>query len=201
MRPSRGIHGISETRSLRACVFGMALLACVAAGCSTSKTFTREVNDYERQQVRTLPFDYDTVWKSTIYFLRGSDYRLHTNDQKNGMIMTWWRSRIMNESGAIPQNREYQRGVKVEDRSDGDLNEKAQFMVRNRLEIRMMRDTDSTTTVIVWNIMRVAPTDYMAGENTPEFSSTQIISYVEFDTHEEYKVLDEIAGEAARRKH
>ena len=177
------------------------LALMILTNCSSPRFFSSSPGEYERQQVHTYPFNFDIAWKSARDAV--SNYRLHTKDPVNGILLTWWRSTIVKEVGALSENRNFMHGVKIEDRSDGGTRERGEFEVKNRLEIRVIRDSDSTTTVTVKNIFKITPYDLTPKEHTTDPFANKVFSPTEFDTREEYRILnriEEIAAKKAEKK-
>jgi len=174
------------------------LALAILANCSSPKLFTRARGEIERQQVDTYPYDFDTVWKSTSKALSG--YRFHTLDRRNGVILTWWKSAVLREVGAIPVNDDYMHGVKIEDRSDSGTREGSEFEVQNRVEVRVIPDSANTTTVIVKNVFKVTTYNLYAKEYTTDRFANKVFSPAEFDTREEYRILRRIREIAGQKK-
>ena len=174
------------------------LIILILTNCSSSRMFSNSAGEYERQQVHTYPFDSDTVWKSALEAV--ADYRLHTKDRENGVLLTWWKSTIMNEVGALSERNNFIHGVKIEDRTDGGPQKGSEFELQNRLEIRMTRNSNSTTTVTVKNIFKVTPYDLTPNDNTNDRFANKVFSHVEFDPREEYRILNRIEEIALKAK-
>ncbi len=179
-------------------IAGLLLSPLFAGSCSQPRMFTREPGEFEGRQAETVPYGYDEVWASLLTVV--SDYRIHTKDPVRGVLNTWWRSKVVKETGDLAYGDKYSRGVKIEDRSDGASNERNDFELRNRLMVQVIRDTDSTTTLIVTNIFKAAPHNYSGQERERGGYAGKAFDMSVFDTREQYLVIKRIAERAEARK-
>jgi hypothetical protein len=174
------------------------LVSLFAGSCSQPRLFTREAGEFEGRQAETVPYGYNDVWASLLTVV--SDYRIHTKDPERGVLNTWWRTKVVKETGELAFGDRYNRGVKIEDRSDGASNERNDFEIRNRLMVQVIRDTDSTTTIIVTNIFKAGPHNYSGQERESGGYAGKAFDMSVFDTREQYTVIKRIAEVAGERK-
>lgn len=188
-------------RFFRAYVFSFlataALTLLFTTSCSQPRLFTREPGEFEGRQAETIPYGYDDVWASLLSVV--SDYRIHTKDVERGVLYTWWRTKVVKETGDLAFASKYNRGVKIEDRSDGASYERNDFEIRNRLMVQVIRDTDTSTTVVVTNIFKAGPHNYSGQEKESGSYAGKAFDMSVFDTREQDKVIKLITETAAKR--
>ncbi len=190
--------GRTYTRTPLYYLLTLLVFASIFAGsCSQPRMFTREPGEFEGRQAETIPYGYEDVWAGLLNVV--SDYRIHTKDYERGVLNTWWRTRVVKETGDLAYGDKYNRGVKIEDRSDGASYERNDFEIRNRLMVQIIRDTDTATTVIVTNIFKAGVHNYSGQEKESSEYGGKAFDMSVFDTREQDAVIKRIAEAAAKR--
>jgi len=194
----KGLHktsGIQTSEGLVVKTILSIILFVMLFACSSAPPrFNKQPGEQERGMVRTFPHRYDAVWKGVEDVT--SEYRIHTKNREQGILFTRWKMTVVRNMGRLSEDRNFSHGIKIREYSDSvDPHEQGQFEVHNRLQIRVIPEGDSTT-VAVTNYFWVNTHDYDPDRTVP--FGNKAFSTWEFDTREEFKVLDRIGEIAAR---
>jgi hypothetical protein len=183
----------SLTRFVLAVFF---LCAAVIFSCSPPPPlFGKSPGEQEKTLVRTVPYSYDAVWRGVVAVV--DSYRVYTLDRKQGLAVTWWNKTVVRQIANLTESRNLSHGVKIKEHSDSaPRNQGAEFEVQKRLRINATAISDTSTAVGVAFYFKVTP--YSLYAKAGDEFGYKSFSIQDFDTREEFRVLDRIEQVAAK---
>ncbi len=181
---------------MKAAVILVMLGGILALACAPPPPkFGKSPGEQEKTLVRTIPQPYDAVWRGVQAVV--DSYRVHTMDRDNGLVLTWWNQSVVKQNVRFSEGRNFSHGIKIQEHSDiGPPSEGADFEIQKRLRINAIPVSDSSTTVTVAYYFKVTPFNLYRKHG--ERFGNKSFSIWEFDTREEFRIMDKIEKVAAK---
>ena len=162
------------------------LLSCAAQ----PPRFKTSQDEVQHREVRGFPAGSAQVWSTVLEVL--GEYKIFKKDPAQGLILTNWRERLKKSNGSIGGTMLH--GVKIEESgSFKERREAREFVIKNRLHIVVEGNSDSAT-VSVTNYYTARPKDYFGRDGDNVDYGNKAYSVSDFDTREQFVILNRIAG-------
>lgn len=180
----------------------MAVLPLIAAfaalfSCAAQPPrFHTSQDEMQQRETRGYRASNTLVWQAVLEVV--NDYKIFKKDPSQGLILTDWREKLTKDSGIIGGT--WIHGVKVEDRADTqDKRDMREFVIKNRLHIIVTGNADSTT-VSVTNYFTARPKDFSGRAGNDVDYGNKSYSVSDFDTREQFVVLNRIGEEIEKAR-
>lgn len=173
------------------------LSAVLLASCGPPPPkFGKAPDEQEKTLVRTIPYSYDAVWHGIIAV--ADSYHVHTLNREEGLVLTWWTKFVVQQTARFSEGRNFSHGIKIREHSDVPPSNGGEFEIQRRLRINVIADSESTTTINLALFYKVTPFEVYKDRGTR--IGYKAYSIWEFDTREEFRLMDRIEHIAAATK-